>query len=88
MFSYLYHFVPNLFSSSEKKVEEHIVFTFIAIVGFLVLGWWDLAHNAGAHFDAQGYGVGMGGLLAGSGAASWGKSKMMQAQGGNDAQPS
>lgn len=76
MWNYICNFVPRLFDSTESKVQEHIVFTLIGLIGFLVLAWHDLTYNPGAHFDAQGYGLGIGGLLTGCGAAAWGKSKL------------
>lgn len=79
MLNYICEFFPSLFSSQDKKVEEHIVFTLMAIVALIGLAYWDVVHT-GNHFDAQAYGEGVGITLAGSGGAAWGKSKMNKVQ--------
>lgn len=76
MFRYIANFFPALFSSKDKTVEEGVFFTFVALIGFIALAAVDLFYNTNAHFDPQGYGIGMGSLLGGSGVAAWGKGKM------------
>ena len=78
--------LSRLFNSSDRSVESHIVFTFLALIATIAYTGWHLIvlHNP---FAAADFGQGVGVILGGGGVAAWGQGSQSKAAAGAGNEP-
>ncbi|MDE2029606.1 MAG: hypothetical protein KGI97_03475 [Alphaproteobacteria bacterium] len=77
-------FWARLVDSSDRRVEAHLVLLCLGVAAFVALAVYHTVVLKRV-FDPESYGQGLGALLAGGGAASWGQGLQRKAEGGDDA---
>lgn len=69
--------ISRMIDGDDTTAEAHIVLASLSILVALFLAGWVVIHRGDA-FDVQAFGIGIGSLFGGVGAASWARGKELR----------
>lgn len=69
--------IARIVDGKDTTTEAYVVLVVLTVIVALVLSGWTVIHHK-QPFNVQDFGVGMGALFAGMGAASWGRGKELK----------